>query len=116
REDQEVGAVVELIVFAVVIDSRDLPAKMLGCLLDHRHQVDIGVNDVDANQAVVGQVLLVDIEGFFGEQVNGRGVAGKGIEIEDVKLVSRLAFERESAVAFNDVAFAAAGFEVGQKR
>ena len=66
-EDHEVGAVVELVVDAVVIDAGDLPVEMLGRLFDDGYEIDVGIDDVDANQAVGGEVLLVDLERFFGE-------------------------------------------------
>ena len=106
-EHHEVGAVEQLFFVVAGHDARDSQAVFLGHRVDDRHEVDVAVGDVDDDHAVGLQVLQVDLEGFVGEQVDGRGVAVEGVEGQDVEVLriagGQFLLEGETGVGEDDV-------------
>ena len=56
------------------------------------------VGNVHGQDAVGPQMSKVKLKSFDGQQVNRNGVAGEGIDGQEIKLLRWLAFQREARV------------------
>ena len=57
---------------------------------------------MDGQHPVRLQVAPVQLEGFASEQVDRDGVAGEGVDRQEIELAAGLLFEREAGIAGND--------------
>ena len=69
------------------------------CPLDHGRQIQVAVGDVQGQNAVGLQVAQISAKGLVRDQVDGDGVAGKGVDYQQIEPLIALPFERKTAVA-----------------
>src|SRR5579863_1780986 len=68
-----------------------------------RGEIDVAVGDVKGKDSVGGEVATIESESLGGEQVDGDGVAGKGVDDQDIKALGLFAGQRGTGIAFHDV-------------
>ena len=83
----------------LVNDQHSLFPKPLGRRRSDRLQVQIRIGDVNRQNAVRPEVAKVDLECFKGKKVNRNGVAGESVHRQNIKLLRRLVFQRQTRVA-----------------
>ena len=74
-------------------DVADLEVSVLREERELGGEVEVLVGDVEGEDAVGGQVLEVELERLGGEQVERDGVAGEGIDGEDVEALGLIGGE-----------------------
>ncbi len=89
-------------------------AEGSGEFLNHRLHVQMGVRDVERQYAAGLQVAKIQLQRLLRDEVHGKGVAGEGVDDEEIVLLVRLTLEREPSVAQNNVHGPAAVREVGE--
>ena len=82
------------------IDAGDAQVRIRSEQCDLRCEVEVLVGDMEGEDAAGGEVNLVEGHGLRGEQVERDGVAGEGVDDQDVEPLWRLGGEGGAGVAF----------------
>src|SRR5690606_38737230 len=95
-----------------------LEAETLGDAVDDGREVEKAIGDVEGQDTVVLQACGVNVGGFGGEQVEGDGPAGEGVDGEDVETLGLSAgdlfFEAHAGVAGDEFDVGVGIVEVGE--
>src|SRR6185369_821526 len=89
-------------------------AEGVGGALHDRLEVEVGVGDVDGQNALRFQVAEVGLKGFAGDEVHGHGVAGEGVHHQQVELLAGLGVEKQAAIAERDFDLGGGATEVDE--
>src|SRR5437660_9304858 len=92
----------KIVLGLIVIDGGQFVMEMAGEIEHDRLEIEVMIGDMDGNNAVGLEMALVNVERFFGQQMDGNGIAAERIQGQQIELLRGLAYHRETRVAHGD--------------